>query len=312
MAVQRIPMTDFGTSSTMRFDGVESIVELAHLVDLSRHPIVSDKATAYLNAMDSEVTTASTLVILPWSFKVFYSILSDCVPLWGYRRKVWMLVGWAVPSDRGIDPADYTPEIEARINFDAGSQAGKYVMLMLFAAIGYVLVDVCADSIVHEPVEKRGTIQSAIYAVRTVFVIIGQLLVGFCFNSEAYGVITAPIIPITWFFIKEEKQSKVSFRKYMSELWNLIQKRAVYQNVFSNISYTASSPVQSYKVGVTPINNTISEIISNVLFMGGIMATSKWGMHWSWRKMILCTGIFVILADGITTFLTIWNLFRSQ
>ncbi|ETI54932.1 hypothetical protein F442_02315 [Phytophthora nicotianae P10297] len=292
--------------------------------------------------MDSEVTTASTLVILPWSFKVFYSILSDCVPLWGYRRKVWMLVGWAmcltmlivmaaspagdpyytVPSDRGIDPADYTPEIEARINFDAGSQAGKYVMLMLFAAIGYVLVD-------REPVEKRGTIQSAIYAVRTVFVIIGQLLVGFCFNSEAYGgqfdfslnfpllmtivaVITAPIIPITWFFIKEEKQSKVSFRKYMSELWNLIQKRAVYQNVFSNISYTASSPVQSYKVGVTPINNTISEIISNVLFMGGIMATSKWGMHWSWRKMILCTGIFVILADGITTFLTIWNLFRSQ
>ncbi|ETL48160.1 hypothetical protein L916_02203 [Phytophthora nicotianae] len=124
----------------------------------------------YLNAMDSEVTTASTLVILPWSFKVFYSILSDCVPLWGYRRKVWMLVGWAmcltmlivmaaspagdpyytVPSDRGIDPADYTPEIEARINFDAGSQAGKYVMLMLFAAIGYVLVDVCADSIVVE------------------------------------------------------------------------------------------------------------------------------------------------------------------
>ncbi|ETK94765.1 hypothetical protein L915_02244, partial [Phytophthora nicotianae] len=181
----------------------------------------------------------------------------------------------------------------------------------------------------HEPVEKRGTIQSAIYAVRTVFVIIGQLLVGFCFNSEAYGgqfdfslnfpllmtivaVITAPIIPITWFSIKEEKQSKVSFRKYMSELWNLIQKRAVYQNVFYNISYTASSPVQSYKVGVTPINNTISEIISSVLFMGGIMATSKWGMHWSWRKMILCTGIFVILADGITTFLTIWNLFRSQ
>ncbi|KAF1772635.1 Major facilitator superfamily domain [Phytophthora cactorum] len=295
----------------------------------------------YLNATGSQVTTASTLVILPWSFKVFYGILSDCVPLWGYRRKVWMLVGWAmcltmlivmaaspagnpyytVSSDRKIDPADYTPEIEARINYDAGNQAGKYVMLMFFAAIGYVLADVCADSIVveyaqREPVEQRGKIQSAIYTVRTVFVIIGQLLVGFCFNGEEYGgqfdfslnfpelmaivaVITAPIIPITWLFIKEEKQTRVPFKKYMSELWELIQKRAVYQvifyqffqNVFSSISYTASSPVQSYMVGVTPINNTISEIISN---------------------MILFTGIFVIIADGVTTFLTIWNVFRSQ
>ncbi|ETL46420.1 hypothetical protein L916_03690 [Phytophthora nicotianae] len=316
----------------------------------------------YLNATGSQVTTAATLVILPWSFKVFYGILSDCVPLWGYRRKVWMLIGWGmclamlivmaaspagdpyytVPSDRKIDPADYTPEIEARINYDAGNQAGKYVMLMFFAAIGYVLADVCADSIVveyaqREPVEQRGKIQSAIYTVRTVFVIIGQLLVGFCFNGEEYGgqfdfslnfpelmsivaCITAPIIPITWFFIKEEKQTRVPFRKYMSELWELIQKRAVYQvifyqffqNVFSSITYTASSPVQSYMVGVTPINNTISEIISNVLFMGGIMATSKWGLHWNWRKMILFTGIFVIIADGITTFLTIWNVFRSQ
>ncbi|KAK1940858.1 hypothetical protein P3T76_007564 [Phytophthora citrophthora] len=316
----------------------------------------------YLNATGSQVTTASTLVILPWSFKVFYGILSDCVPLWGYRRKIWMLIGWAmclimlivmaaspagqpyytVPSDRDIDPANYTPEIEARINFDAGNQAGKYVMLMFFAAIGYVLADVCADSIVvdfaqREPIEQRGKTQSAIYAIRTVFVIIGQLLVGFCFNGEEYGgqfdfslnfpelmsivaVITAPIIPITWFFIKEEKQARVPFKHYMAELWKLIQKRAVYQvifyqffqNVFSSISYTASSPVQSYMVGVTPINNTISEIFSNVLFMAGIMATSKWGLHWSWRKMILFTGIFVIIVDGFTTFLTLWDVFRSQ
>ncbi|KAG7385845.1 hypothetical protein PHYPSEUDO_000996 [Phytophthora pseudosyringae] len=281
----------------------------------------------YLNATGSQVTTASTLVIMPWSFKAFYGILSDCVPICGYRRKSWMLVGWViclsmllvmatspagdpyytVPSDRDIDLADYTPEIEARINYDAGNQAGKYVMFMFFAAAGYVLAVVCADSIVvdyaqREPIERRGKTQSAIYAVRTVFVIIGQLLVGFCFNGEEYGgdfdfslsfpqlmtivaVITAPILPITWFFVKEEKKPRAAFKQYISELWELLQKRAVYQvifyqffqNVFSSISYTASSPVQSYMVGVTPINNTISEIISNVLLMGGIMATSKWG-----------------------------------
>lgn len=128
-----------------------------------------------LNATGSQVTTASTLVILPWSFKVFYGILSDCVPICGYRRKIWMLIGWGmclamlivmaaspagdpyytVPSDRDIAAADITPEIEARINYDAGNQAGKYVMLMFFAAIGYVLADVCADSIVVDFAQRE-------------------------------------------------------------------------------------------------------------------------------------------------------------
>jgi hypothetical protein len=316
----------------------------------------------YLNASGTQVTTAATLVVLPWSFKCFYGILSDCVPLWGYRRRPWMIVGWlvclamllgmacmpegdpyfTVSADRDVKPADYTDEIEARINYDAASQAGKYVMLMFFAAVGYVLSDVCADSIVvdfaqREPLETRGKTQSAIYTVRTVFVIIGELLTGFCFNGEEYGgdfdfslsfpqlmiiltVLTVPVIPMTWFFIKEEKMPRVNFKNYMKEVWELIQKRAMYQviffnffqGMFSSISYTASSPIQSYMVGVTPINSTLSDIFGNLLFMAGIMVTSKWGLHWSWRWMIVFTGVFVMLVDGITTFITVWDVFRSQ
>ncbi|ETN14029.1 hypothetical protein PPTG_08684 [Phytophthora nicotianae INRA-310] len=316
----------------------------------------------FLNATGTQVTTAQTLVVLPWSFKCFYGILSDCVPLWGFRRRPWMVIGWiicllallimacmpegdpyyTVSSDRDIKPADYTPEVEERINFDANSQAGKYVMLMFLAAVGYVLSDVCADSIVvdfaqREPLETRGKTQSAIYVVRTVFVIVGQLLTGFCFNGEEYGgefdfsitfpqlmiiltCLTAPVIPMTWFFIKEEKKPRVNFTNYMKELWELIQKRAMYQVIFFNffqgmfsaISYTASSPVQSYMVGVTPINSTLSEIFGNLLFMAGIMVTSRWGLHWSWRWMIVFTGVFVMIVDGVTTFITVWDVFRSQ
>ncbi|CAI5720409.1 hypothetical protein KXD40_009253 [Peronospora effusa] len=316
----------------------------------------------YLNASGAQVTTANTLLLLPWSFKCFYGILSDCVPLWGYRRRPWMVIGWiiclsmliimacmpagdpyyTVSADRDIKPADYTPEIKARINFKAASQAAKYVMLMCFAAAGYVLADVCADSIVvefaqREPLESRGKTQSAIYTVRTVFVIIGQLLTGFCFNGEKYGgdfdfsltfsqlmiilaVLLVPVLPMTWFFIKEEKKPHVNFMLYIRELWELIQKRVVYQvilftffhGMFSQISYTASSPVQSYLVGVTPINDTISNILGNILIVAGIMITSKWGLRWNWRWMIVFTGALVTTADGITTFITIWDVFRSQ
>ncbi|CAH0520214.1 unnamed protein product [Peronospora belbahrii] len=316
----------------------------------------------YLNVSGTQVITAQTLVYLPWSFKCFYGILSDCVPLWGYRRRPYMVIGWSicltmlimmacmpagdpyytVSSDRKIKPADYTPEIRARINADASSQAGKYVMLMFFAAVGYILSDVCADSIVvdfaqREPLESRGKTQSAIYVVRTIFVTIGQLLTGFCFNGEEYGgdfgfsiafpqlmtilaVLTAPVIPITWLLIKEEKQPRINFRVYMKELWELIQKRVVYQviffyffqGMFSSISYTAHSPVQSYLVDITPINNTICEVLGNVLFLVGIVATSRWGLQWNWRWMILVTGICVTVVDGIITFITVWDVIRSQ
>ncbi|ETI53124.1 hypothetical protein F441_03854 [Phytophthora nicotianae CJ01A1] len=316
----------------------------------------------YLNCTGAQVTTASTLVVFPWSFKCFYGILSDCFPIFGYRRRPYMLLGWGiclvmlvimacmpagkpyytVPSDRDISPEDYTPEIVARINYDASSQGAKYVILMFFAAFGYVMADVCADSIVvdlaqREPLEKRGKTQSCIYTVRTIFVIIGEIITGFAFNGEEYGgdfdfsltfpqlmaimaVCTALVLPATWFFIKEEKQPKPNFREYMKALWDLICTRAMYQviaynffsNIFSGISYTASSPVQSYMVGVTPINSTISDILGNLLFMFGIMITSKWGLHWSWRGMIVFTGCFVMAIDGICTFITIWDVFRSQ
>ncbi|RLN88248.1 hypothetical protein BBJ28_00020727 [Nothophytophthora sp. Chile5] len=316
----------------------------------------------YLNCSGAQVTTAQTLVVLPWSFKVFYGILSDCLPLFGYRRRPYMLIGWTiclimllvmacmpagkpyytVSSDRDISPTDYTDEITSRINYDASTQGAKYVMLMFFAAFGYVMSDVCADSITcelaqREPLEKRGTTQSTIYMVRTVVVILGEILVGFAFNGEEYGgdfdfslsfselmiimtVLTAPILPITWFFIKEEKKPRANFHEYISAFWDLLCTRAMYQviaynffsGVFANITYTANSLVQSYMVGVTPINSTLSDILSNLLFTLGIFVTQRWGLHWNWRWMIVFTGAMVIVVDCVCSLVVVWDVFRSQ
>lgn len=316
----------------------------------------------YLNASGNQTTTAAQLVTLPWSFKAFYGILSDCVPIFGLRRKPYILIGWAVclamlivmacmpqgkpyytvSSDRDISPEDYTPEIEARINYDAPSQAGKYVLLMFFAAVGYVLSDVCADSIVvefaqREPIAIRGRTQSAIYGARTVVVVIIKLVVGFCFNGEEYGgdfswslsfsdmmiimaVCTVPVLPVTWFFINETPKPRVDFKKYMGEIWEFFQQRAVYQiiaysffhGVISDISYTASSPVQSYMAKVTPINATISDALTRIIFIFGLYATAKWGLQWNWRLMTLYTGIFTIAVDSICALFTVWDVYRSQ
>lgn len=316
----------------------------------------------YLNCSGAQVSAAKELVILPWSFKVFYGITSDCFPIFGYRRRPYMLLGWTiciamlllmalmpigppyytVPADRDVNVADYTPEIIDRINYSAPSEGAKYVVLMFFAAFGYVLSDVCSDSIVcelaqQEPMAKRGKTQSSIYAVRTTLVIFGELLVGFCFNGADYGgsfdfsltfpqlmiisvVLTAPAVPFTWFCIKEDTAERLDFAKYISDFWALLCKRVVYQvighhffaGIFSSISYTASSPIQSYLVGVTPINNTLNEVLGHLCFMTGIMVTSKYGLHWNWRVMIVVTGAIVIAVDCMVALITIWDIFRNQ
>ncbi|GMF51494.1 unnamed protein product [Phytophthora fragariaefolia] len=166
----------------------------------------------YLNLPGSQTTTASVLVQLPWSFKVFYGILSDCFPIRGYRRRPYMVIGWIItlamllimvftperqpyftdPAYRDVKPEDYTPEIIATINYRAAKDGSIYVIPMMGSAFGYLMADVCADGIVvelaqREPLEVRGRTQTVIYTTRFVFNIVALILVAFCFNGDEYG-----------------------------------------------------------------------------------------------------------------------------
>ncbi|GAB9477452.1 hypothetical protein Gpo141_00014528, partial [Globisporangium polare] len=49
-----------------------------------------------------------------------------------------------------------------------------------------------------------------------------------------------------------------------------------------------------------------------MLFVAGITIVSRWGLHWNWRWIIVVTGIIVVVIDGICTFITVWDIFRSQ
>ncbi|TMW59207.1 hypothetical protein Poli38472_007352 [Pythium oligandrum] len=166
----------------------------------------------YLNVPGHMSATAMTLVRLPWSFKVFYGTLSDCLPIRGYRRRPYMMLGWSIavamllvmgttpqgqpyytnPAYRHVPPEKYTAEIEATLNRDAPHSGALYVVLMMLCAFGYLLADVCADGIVvelaqREPLAVRGRTQSMIYTTRTIFNIIALVVNAFAFNGAEYG-----------------------------------------------------------------------------------------------------------------------------
>ncbi|GMF47455.1 unnamed protein product [Phytophthora fragariaefolia] len=166
----------------------------------------------YLNAEGTTVVSANVLVHLPWSYKVFFGILSDCFPVAGYRRRPYMMLGWALcccmlfrmasfsdttpyygdPNMHSTNPDQWTEAQRKSINHSAPDAAGKFVIPMTLAAFGYLLAEVPADAVVveyaqREPTTTRGRLQSCIHSVRMSFHALGAFVVAVAFNGVEYG-----------------------------------------------------------------------------------------------------------------------------
>ena len=322
--------------------------------------------TYYLNMEGTATASANTLITIAWSFKVFIGMLSDCLPIMGFRRRPYMVLGWtvcfamllimaAMPMPVPYYKEDHldlrgTPldkltqdQIDNGLNVHAADQGGKYVILMMFASLGYLMADVAADAVVveyaqHEPIETRGRTQTAVYTVRTMFMNVSYLLLGFGMNTPEYGgdfssgfnfrvlcwilaVFCLPVIPVTWCFIREDRfATRPHFGTYMGNFWGQLQSRAVYQvvaynffaGVLSNFSYVAYTPITSYWVKATPLNTNLSFIFANCITSAALVFTGKYGLHWNWRFMIATTMVAVVAIDAVTTMLTTWGVVRSQ
>ncbi|CAI5724066.1 unnamed protein product [Peronospora destructor] len=52
----------------------------------------------YLNAEGTIVVSATVLVQIPWCYKMFFGVISDCFPIMGYCRRPYMVIGWVLVS----------------------------------------------------------------------------------------------------------------------------------------------------------------------------------------------------------------------
>jgi len=144
-------------------------------------------------------------------------MLNDCVPIFGYRRKPYMVIGWllccamlcflsthslpepyyCINNTTGeYIKKEYDADLDKMVpakpcNPGASEKGGEYALLMCLAALGYVVADVAADGLMvqyaqREPTEKRGGTQTMIYLVRTIGVVVSVALVGLCMNGKIY------------------------------------------------------------------------------------------------------------------------------
>ncbi|OWZ17099.1 Transmembrane protein [Phytophthora megakarya] len=316
----------------------------------------------YLNAEGTIVVSATLLVQLPWSYKVFLGVLSDCFPIGGFRRRPYMLIGWLLcccmlfmmaafpeaepyygdPSMQFTSPDEWTQEQRNSINPDAPESAGRYVIPMMMAAFGYLLVEVPADAVTieysqRESIDTRGHLQSWIHSLRMGFSALGALVVAVAFNGVEYGgsfdfslsfpqlmfmmgCLCIPLGPAAWFLVHENQVKPPKFRAYMLQFWKVLQKRAVYQvaaykffsGVFNNFNIVSSSNIKLYWVHATPFNASIMAIVGTFTYAGTLAVMAQRGLHWNWHIAIAATVIFGVVTDSLMTMAVTWDIVRSQ
>ena len=196
---------------------------------------------AYLNVPGYIYGAAQTISTFPWSFKIFFALLTDALPIGGYRRRPYMCIGWFIafvflvaisatplpPPYYCRDGPDGAYNLSHTCNEAAASSGMPYAFLMLMVAIGYVMADVAADALTvtyarREPAAERGRTQTTAYLTREIGMICAKLLVGVGMNGREYNgtfesglsfnavcaILALPafaMVPISWYLVEEPK-----------------------------------------------------------------------------------------------------------
>ncbi|RHY29144.1 hypothetical protein DYB32_005394 [Aphanomyces invadans] len=305
--------------------------------------------TMFFRLEAATLSSATGLMSLGWSFKVFYGMLSDCFPIMGYSRKPYILLGWILTAlclvIIAVKPTGdaVNDDSSAEDNKTAQSNGSLLALLCAVACFCYIMADVACDAMVveyaqREPDNVRGRLQATIYGTRFCFQGLATAVSGFGMSSARYGgefsfdmsvnaffwILAVPVlvnIPLVFFFLKDRKRGAIHFGVYFSEVYGLIQKRAVWQvmcfsfsfNLFSSgITSWAGSYIPVYWAKVEPINSSIAGILSYMLMALTLFVVGKWGTNWSWRFILVSTTLTASAIDAVAQFLTIYDVVRNQ
>ncbi|RHY46343.1 hypothetical protein DYB38_008611 [Aphanomyces astaci] len=305
--------------------------------------------TYYFGLESATLSSADGLINLGWSFKVFYGMLSDCLPIMGYSRKPYILIGWVMTAIcfvvialKPVGPSVILDSSDENIKA-AQSYGSVLVLLCALASFCYIMADVACDALVveyaqREPERVRGRLQSSIYGTRFVFQALTTAMSGFLMSSERYGgkfgfdisvnayfgILAAPVVVnvfLVYFFMKDRKRGAIHFATYFHDVYELIQKRAVWQVMIfyfmfnllsSEIGSLAGNYILVYWAHVEPVNNAVVGVITYIILATTVFTVGRWGTHWNWRYILVIVTLSGAFIDAIVEYLTIYDIVRHQ
>ncbi|CAN0041184.1 unnamed protein product [Scytosiphon promiscuus] len=258
-----------------------------------------------LGAESGVYTVWVILITLPWSFKVAYGFLSDCVPIGGLKRKPYMLIGWIIHI------------VSNAVLAIMGTPGENSVVILSFiSACGYLLSDVMTDAIVVEKTQKEamskmGNIQASGYIARYFGSALGAIGGAVLYNKDTWGwglsisqlfwinglVPLFLVLPLMPFLVEDKKPKETGvLQRHCDELWTLVQKRAVWRPMIFVYLYNAlmipNGAWTNYLVETLDFSDWdvgLVNICAQVCAWLGLIVYKKWMGDVSWPMLYFYT-----------------------
>lgn len=264
-----------------------------------------------LGATEAQQMTIKNLSSLPATCKLLFGFLSDTSPLWGYRRKSYMLLGWAISSVGMIGLAS---------NDD--SQPNSIPLIALFYFIfgfGFWMADVIADSVMAEraklePEHHRGQLQSLCYACRF-FMLMVTITIATCLYDYIHPrVMFCFMAALPWFtvmpaiyFLHETPPSSVKrVAELCGEVWTTVCSRAVWQPmgfvylyILLQVTNAAWSQYMYSTLHFSSVQINSFMVVTYILLYVGIMLYKLYFIKWSWHWIYIISTCLNLLFSGM-------------
>eukprot|EP00122_Pirum_gemmata_P003928 Pgem_evm1s3557 len=303
----------------------------------------------YLGASSALINVMASFPTMFFNFKLFYGILGDCLPIMGYRRRSYLVLGWCLcfvftmitfiwlltsPTSDFCFPPDEARNQKVLYSDPKCDGLEKYTMPVFSASIfgcflllqnfGYMFADVAADSLSvqwaqEESLHDRGQIQANNYAIRFVGFIISYCITGFGLNGIPYGG--------TWDEYVS-KQDRASFSQNMRDVWSLLKQKAFccvfifamgYNFLMSFTPKVAQAIPNSSVLSLTPMEKTLQNIVSTFIYIGVLWIVGLWlrNVNWRWNNVfamiLVVSSQFLVLPVvlGPLQFQSVYYIFTN-
>lgn len=223
----------FGNEPTPELAAIAAVYFVQGILSLARLA-VSFFFKDELGLSPAEVSTYVGLIFLPWAIKPLYGFISDSLPLWGYRRRPYLILSGFLGTLAWLALATVVDSV-----------AGALWMLGL-ASLSIAVGDVIVDSVVVERARgesqsKLGSLQSLCWGVSACGGLITAYLSGWLIelvSPRGVFAITAvfPLIPVLAAgaiaetpVLKEDRAALVAqSRVQVGKLWQAIRQRSIW------------------------------------------------------------------------------------
>jgi MFS family permease len=199
-----------------------------------------------LDASSQQYAIYTVMHRIPWSIKFIFGLMSDTMPIVGYRRKPWLVIGWSSFTAFNIALMMMrTPGIEATIYFTFSFTCGL------------AMADVCTDTLCveranYETDSTRGRLQSFGYIVSSTGKVIGAIAGTFLYDtSKSYSLTISQIflinavVPVLglsvviWHLIEIcNADDGYHLAAQISAAWRVLQLRAVWRPMIFLYTYS--------------------------------------------------------------------------